>query len=54
MNKLDILEEQFRNLILNNCNTVGCEDCILKWEGGCRSDELQNEILSLEELKRNI
>ena len=42
------LRERSRNIILNTCNTIGCKDCDLKWEGGCASSELENKIADLE------
>jgi len=42
------LRDRSRNIILNTCNTIGCKDCDLKWEGGCASSELESKIMDLE------
>ena len=49
-NEIEIrgLRERSRSIILNTCNTVGCKDCDLKWDGGCASSELENKIADLE------
>ena len=49
----ETLREEFKSLILNTCNTVGCEDCPFKWEkdsdgNSCRSDYLQHKLFDLE------
>ena len=46
--ELTELRNRSRNIILNTCNTIGCKDCDLKWEGGCASSELENKIADLE------
>lgn len=42
------LEERLKNLIINTCNKIGCGDCPYKWDGGCSSDALQNQLLDAE------
>lgn len=42
------LHERQKHTILNTCNVIGCKDCDLKWEGGCSSIELQDQIMDLE------
>jgi len=48
MDRLTELQGRFKNLILNNCNVVGCDKCGYKFEGGCSSDLLQDQILEIE------
>lgn len=49
--KTDIsdLEDRLRNIIIGTCNTIGCDNCGLKWiENGkeeCSATELQGKIL---------
>lgn len=38
------LESRLRSVILGTCNTIGCKNCDLKWDGGCSATELQNEL----------
>ena len=42
------LKERHRSIIINTCNVVGCKDCDLKWEGGCASSYLQEQIMEIE------
>tara|TARA_R110000851_G_scaffold59557_1_gene137817 strand:- start:149 stop:334 length:186 start_codon:yes stop_codon:yes gene_type:complete len=42
------LRVRSRRIILDTCNTIGCKDCDLKWDGGCASSELENKIADLE------
>lgn len=42
------LEDRLRNVIINTCNKIGCDNCDLKWPGGCSATELQGKIHDLE------
>jgi hypothetical protein len=46
--ELKDLRERSKNIILGTCNTIGCKDCDLKWDGGCASSELELRIMDLE------
>lgn len=46
--ELDEAREDLRRLIVGTCNTVGCGDCSFKWDGGCRSDYLQDIVFDIE------
>lgn len=48
MTELEQLHERQRQIIIGTCNTIGCKDCHLKWEDGCASSELQNQIMDIE------
>lgn len=48
MNELQDLEDRLRDVITNTCNTIGCDKCDLKWDGGCSATELQNRIMIIE------
>lgn len=48
MSELEILEERLRNIIKGTCNTIGCENCGLKWDDGCSATELQGKIMDIE------
>lgn len=39
---------RLRDVIHNTCNTVGCKECDLKWEGGCSAIDLQGRIMDIE------
>ena len=46
--RLQELRGNFRDLILTTCNVIGCDKCPSKFDGGCKSDVIQNEILDIE------
>ena len=46
--ELKDLTDRLRNVIQNTCNTIGCKDCDLKWDGGCSATELEGEIMLIE------
>ena len=39
------LEDRLREVIVGTCNTIGCKNCGLKWEGGCSATDLQQKIM---------
>lgn len=43
-NHLLELRDRLRNVITNTCNSIGCKNCDLKWDGECSATELQNKI----------
>ena len=47
MNELENIRERLRNVIVNTCNTIGCDDCGLKWKDGCSATELQSKEFEL-------
>lgn len=47
--ELDEAREEFRILIVGTCNTIGCDKCPFKWDGDCRSNELQSRVMDLED-----
>ncbi|ENC6724226.1 hypothetical protein [Vibrio harveyi] len=44
------LQTRLGVIIANTCNTIGCDDCDLKWDDGCSATDLQGKIHD-EELK---
>lgn len=42
------LENRLKDVILNVCNKIGCNNCGLKWDDGCSATELQDRIWDLE------
>lgn len=51
--ELDQIRIEMKDLILNTCNTIGCDNCRMKWpkdEDGnsCRSDYLMMKKYELE------
>lgn len=48
MSELNSLRERLRNVITGTCNTIGCDQCDLKWEGGCSAGELEGQIMDIE------
>jgi len=42
------LNQRLTDVILNTCNTIGCKDCGLKWDGGCSATDLQDKIDKIE------
>ena len=48
MNELEQLEERLMDVIHNTCNTIGCDNCHLKWANGCSATELQIQVMELE------
>ncbi len=42
------LHERLRVVITGTCNQIGCDNCGLKWEGGCSATELEEKILDIE------
>ncbi len=52
MSKTKTIEDfrsELKNTIVGICNTIGCDSCSSKWEGGCLATELQNKIIDLED-----
>ena len=46
--ELEDLRDRLKNVIVNTCNTIGCDNCDLKWPEGCSATELQNKIHDIE------
>ena len=46
--ELDGLNQRLGDLIKTTCNVIGCKECPYKWDSGCSSNELQNQILDIE------
>ncbi len=42
------LTSRLDNVIRGTCNTVGCDSCGLKWDGGCSATDLQNQLYEIE------
>lgn len=47
-NELDDLIIRLKNVIVGTCNTIGCKNCNLKWDGGCSATELEAQIINIE------
>lgn len=45
--QIEALEGRLRNVIQGTCNTVGCDQCGLKWPGGCSATDLDSKLLKL-------
>lgn len=45
------LQDRLRNVIINTCNTIGCDNCGLSWkESGkekCSATELESKIFDI-------
>lgn len=39
------LHYRLKSIIENNCNSIGCANCDLKWENGCSAIDLQSKII---------
>lgn len=48
---IEDLQSRLKNVILNTCNTIGCDNCDLRWDGGCSALDLQDKIADEEILK---
>lgn len=46
--ELEDLKIRLKNVIVGTCNTVGCENCGLKWDDGCSATELDCKIMDIE------
>lgn len=46
------LRIRLKDVIVNTCNKVGCNDCGLKWDGGCSMTDLEVRIDEAEEMER--
>ena len=55
MNEIERVEGNFKYLILNTCNLIGCKDCPYKYLYGdkCESDILQDRIFELKEAAKD-
>lgn len=42
------LRDRLKNIILNTCNKIGCDNCDLKWPTGCSATNLESEIMDIE------
>lgn len=45
---LQDLRIRLKNVIAGTCNTIGCKNCSLKWDGGCSATELESQIMDIE------
>ena len=52
MSEVESLRDRLKNVIVGTCNTIGCDDCGLKWqedgENKCSATELENDIWNIE------
>ena len=48
MSELLELRESLGNVIKGTCNTVGCNNCDLKWDGGGSATDLDARIMAIE------
>ncbi|EIO4560701.1 hypothetical protein LQM11_001257 [Vibrio parahaemolyticus] len=42
------LQDRLKNVITGTCNTVGCDNCGLKWDGGCSANDLQEKLMDID------
>ncbi len=35
------LNQRLLNVVHDTCNKVGCDNCDLKWDGGCSATDLE-------------
>lgn len=51
MNEINDLESRLKNIIINTCNKIGCDNCGLSWkENGnvkCSATELESKIFDI-------
>lgn len=45
--ELEILRIRLKNIIVNTCNRIGCDNCDLKWDDGCSATELDGRIMDI-------
>ena len=48
MSEIEDLRAMLKVTVLGTCNTIGCKDCHLKWDGGCAASDLDNRIMDIE------
>lgn len=52
MSQLQDLEQRLTSLVKSQCNTIGCDNCGLKFGGfdsnECSATDLQNKIMEIE------
>lgn len=54
MDELNDLQERLKDVVISTCNTVGCANCGLQWDGGCSASDLQDRILDIEMGENNV
>lgn len=42
------LNERLINVVNTKCNILGCDNCDLKWDGGCSATDLEAKIIEIE------
>lgn len=42
------LQVRLMNVVKGTCNTLGCDSCDLKWDGGCSATDLEGKIIDIE------
>ncbi|CAH6901248.1 conserved hypothetical protein [Vibrio chagasii] len=42
------LQSRLINVVEGTCNKLGCDNCDLKWDGGCSATELEGKIIDIE------
>ncbi|TKF69919.1 hypothetical protein FCV55_10975 [Vibrio sp. F13] len=42
------LQSRLMNVVKGTCNKLGCDNCDLKWDGGCSATELEGKIIDIE------
>lgn len=42
------LQARLKNVITGTCNTVGCDNCDLKWDSGCSASDLQEKLMDID------
>jgi hypothetical protein len=48
MSEVEQIRERLKNVIINTCNKIGCDNCDLKWgKDECIATELQSKEMDL-------
>ncbi|EGQ8055471.1 hypothetical protein HPX47_002873 [Vibrio alginolyticus] len=42
------LNQRLLNVMHGTCNKVGCDNCDLKWDGGCSATDLEAKIYEID------
>lgn len=42
------LQSRLMSVVKGTCNKLGCDNCDLKWDGGCSATDLEGKIIDIE------
>ncbi|HCG7968496.1 hypothetical protein [Vibrio parahaemolyticus] len=46
--RIEELNARLLNIVQDTCNKIGCDNCGLKWDGGCSATEVEGELIDLQ------